>query len=1129
MKKLHLLSTLCLFLIFNLHISAQEIPVINVKEGSIILQELTIKVEVTGNIASTTYDMTFYNPNNRVLEGELAFPLGQAQNVTQFALDLNGELREAVVVEKELGRVAFETTIKQKIDPALLEQTAGNNYKARIYPIPANGTKRVVLSYDQELILQNNAHYINVPLNFKEELKKFTIEITVLKQSIKPVIEEGQIENLLFGNWNENYVAKSEKINYVANSSLKIKIPIEPALEKIMTYADYFYIYKALEPKTRLKTKPNSITILWDTSLSLKNRKIEKELEVLNTYFTYLKNVTVVLIKFNNEIQSEQKFTISNGNWETLKKNLTKSIYDGGTSFKKLDFSKKTDEYLLFTDGIENLGDFSKTGNIPVYAINSISKANHTNLEKLATNSGGNYINLNNINLELANTLLTNETYRFLGAKKNNEGATNIYPNEITNISNDFSVSGKGFKNGDKITLLFGYGTTSDTKIDILLDTKNETSKKVKFIWAQKKLKALSYEKDKNQDEIISTSKKYQIISPFTSLIVLDRIEDYVRYKIEPPANLLEEYNNRLASAERNEVDRKSEQNDLRDDLLDDYSDITDWWGITFKYTKEIVKKKIDTATTVVTNNNTIQTPVSEPSDNTTIDRNLPVVSGIVTEIDGPPLPGVNVKIKNAHEGDQTDFDGIYELNAQPGDILVFSFIGMKTKEVTIGESNAINVGLEYDTNSLDEVVVVGYGTVSENNADAVRILSGSVSGVQVTGNAGASSSVSIRGNSAITSSNKPLYVIDGIVVTNEVDIRSLEIEEIFVLKPEQSTAVYGSRAATGVVVIKTKQGLENNMDKILEMEELIEENIELKPWTPNAEYLKILEKEKSTIEAYNKYLLLRKEYFNVPSFYMDASNFFDKRDAKEIALRVLTNLTEIDLDNYELLKVLAYKLEEYKRFDLAINIYKEILRLRPENIQSYRDLALCYKEIGEYQKSLDLLYKIVNGELLEKDINRSYEGIESIAFVEMNNLISLYGNKLNLNAIDKQFIKHMPIDIRVVIDWNHNDTDIDLWVTDPNEEKCYYKHTKTKIGGRISNDMTEGFGPESYILKKAKKGDYKIAIDYYADAKQKISGPTFLKVTVFKNYSTKNETKNTVIYRLESEEDEMNVGKVNY
>ena len=115
------------------------------------LQALKIDVQVVGAMATTTWDMTIYNPQNRLLEGELVFPLGEGQTVSRFAMDVNGVLREGVVVEKAKGRQVFESIVRRGVDPGLLEMVAGNSFKARIYPIPANGTKRVVIAYEQEL------------------------------------------------------------------------------------------------------------------------------------------------------------------------------------------------------------------------------------------------------------------------------------------------------------------------------------------------------------------------------------------------------------------------------------------------------------------------------------------------------------------------------------------------------------------------------------------------------------------------------------------------------------------------------------------------------------------------------------------------------------------------------------------------------------------------------------------------------------------------------------------------------------------------------------------------------------------------------------------------------------------
>lgn len=96
-----------------------------------------------GNLALTTYEMTFYNPNNNTMEGEFILPLGENQAVCALALDMGGKMREGVVVEKEKARQTFETVVRQGVDPALVEKTAGNQFKTRIYPFDPEGTRTI--------------------------------------------------------------------------------------------------------------------------------------------------------------------------------------------------------------------------------------------------------------------------------------------------------------------------------------------------------------------------------------------------------------------------------------------------------------------------------------------------------------------------------------------------------------------------------------------------------------------------------------------------------------------------------------------------------------------------------------------------------------------------------------------------------------------------------------------------------------------------------------------------------------------------------------------------------------------------------------------------------------------------
>ena len=208
-------------------------------------------------------------------------------------------------------------------------------------------------------------------------------------------------------------------------------------------------------------------------------------------------------------------------------------------------------------------------------------------------------------------------------------------------------------------------------------------------------------------------------------------------------------------------------------------------------------------------------------------------ISGIVTSgQDNLPLPGVNIMIKGTKTVAVTGFDGEYIIKASQNDVLVFSFIGFNNKEITVGNQSTINAVLSEDTNKLNEVVVIGYGTqkkadltgsVSVVNIesakktvtyDAAKMLQGQVAGVTVqsSGEPGGFVNIKIRGITSFTNNN-PLFVIDGIMVDSPYDFAPGEIESMQVLKDASSAAIYGVRGANGVVIITTKKGKAGKMD----------------------------------------------------------------------------------------------------------------------------------------------------------------------------------------------------------------------------------------------------------------------------------------------------------------------------
>ncbi len=204
-------------------------------------------------------------------------------------------------------------------------------------------------------------------------------------------------------------------------------------------------------------------------------------------------------------------------------------------------------------------------------------------------------------------------------------------------------------------------------------------------------------------------------------------------------------------------------------------------------------------------------------------------VTGIVTDQSNLPVPGVNVLIKGTQKGVSTDFDGKFGISAAPGETLVFSYLGFKTKEIKVGSTNSYNVSIESENATLEEVVVVGYGTKKKKDLtgsivsvgaeeiasrpvqNAVQAMQGKAAGVDIGSNErpGTVGSINIRGSRSITASNSPLYVVDGIPLNSGgIDfINPNDIETIDVLKDASATAIYGSRGANGVIIVTTKKG----------------------------------------------------------------------------------------------------------------------------------------------------------------------------------------------------------------------------------------------------------------------------------------------------------------------------------
>jgi len=584
---LKLIFYFLLFMGVKTFAQSPEMTVKGEEAEKVRMSQLIVNVKVVGNIAYTTAEMHFFNSGTRQMEAELIFPLPENVSVSRYAIDINGKMREAVPVNKNKGKQVFEAIEHRRVDPGLLEKVDGNNFRTRIYPLMPNGERIVIIGYEEELSAfdKNNLAYQLVS-RYPKKLDKFEINVSVLGASASPTVAENSGEAIAFSNWNQSFQTSLKKENYQPSEKLLFKIPIQQNIPSVVMQnvggQHYFYGNTFIEGNKIAKKVSGSIGLVWDNSLSCQTRDLKKELDLLDAYFQKIKNTKVTLYFLNYTFEKQKEYVISDGNWTELKAVLQNTKYDGGTRFSQLNFTGH-DEYLFFSDGLSSLSEnmLPKTKK-PVYTITSSASADFAFLNFSSIQTGGNFINLNQLNIENALDKLVNNNLKFLGIKENFT-VTDLFPLEGTSVSGSFSFSGISLNPKNEITLLFGYNNEAVLERKITLDASVQSTNDVNIekLWAQKKIASLDLQYAKNAEEIELLGKKYGIITKNTSLIVLEDIRDYIMYDIIPPTELRTEFDR----IKKQEHDSNLAQQKNNWENIDSYfAGLNAWWKKDIKY-----------------------------------------------------------------------------------------------------------------------------------------------------------------------------------------------------------------------------------------------------------------------------------------------------------------------------------------------------------------------------------------------------------------------------------------------------------------------------------------------------------------------------------------------------------------
>ena len=310
---------------------------------------------------------------------------------------------------------------------------------------------------------------------------------------------------------------------------------------------------------------------------------------------------------------------------------------------------------------------------------------------------------------------------------------------------------------------------------------------------------------------------------------------------------------------------------------------------------------------------------------------------------------------------------------------------------------------------------------------------------------------------------------------------------------------------------------------------------IKIAAWDQKTPYLKAIG---DAEDAYGEYLRQRDVYGNSPAFYLDCAGWFFKAKKDVLAKRIISNLSEMKLEDAGLWRTMGWRLREAGAYDEAIAAFRHVLKLRGEEAQSRRDLALVLTEAGKERRDEAMLSEamaLLRTAAFEPTARRSGRRGNDlqtcvIALEELNGLITwckANGVNAKVPEMDAAYRREMPLQLRIMMSWDVDETDVDLHVLEPDGEEAYYGHRRTSSGGFVSEDVTTGYGPEEYLRKTADKGVYKILSNYFASHRQALTGAATVTATVYTGWGTKDEKRVVFSFRLDKPKDRHPIGEV--
>jgi len=1053
-------SALVLFGSVMAQSSAQQPPTIWIPpapaQQPIVLEDVSITVDMRGFLATTRIELVFSNPNPRVLEGEFVFPLAAGQTLSGYALEVNGAMREGVVVPKETARVAFEETTRQQIDPGLAELTRGNVFRTRLYPIPANGKKRIALTIEQAMDDAGTEWRYLLPLYFDAPVKNFSVlaQAPLDSQTTAPASDSPDAD-LHFTQAATVWQARFSRQNIQPQKELSFRVPKQDSDVTVLEAPD------ALEPAQRAllaridtglpadlpqQALPSRIAIFYDASGSAADRDLVREREALKALFDQLDAVDVDLVPFRDMAEAPRHFHVAKGRSQELLAAIEALPLDGASNYSAIDFSASPRAALgiVVGDGLDTFGsgqtDFTKAPP-RLFVLHASQRADHARLASIAQQGGGSVLDLTRLDAVQAGRTLLAPSWQLLSIDSQGR-CEDIWPSAKQAVESTLTLTAR-CTGPATLSLVFG---TSDGAIQVKRElvvghnaaTRGTLGEAVWRAFAQTRIAQLEAAPKPDADAIMQLALKHGVVTSRTSLLVLDRIEDYVRYGVEPKeAELREQYQQLRASQPKPAADLGR---DARiESLAARWKEFRDWHGQRHAWLETLL---------------------------------------------APAAADELALWKQA------------EAKAGSADRKTFS---AARKEVEAIDAESRKLAERWIDDGADE----GRRSEWEKQATALMLRLDA-----------------LRNRRIELVPDSPRWKGDERDRQAQFDADSGTLA--MAMPPPSPSPMAESQSLDAVVVSDSPAPGTPSRKLAARPSSALQVTATLTGWNPDTPYLKELRAAK---DAYAAYLALRSEHKDAPSFFLDAADYFrDEAKQPELALRVLSNLAEIGFDNTALLRVLGCRLSQWNLTGLAIRPFEDALEQRPEEPQSHRDLALALSRLPQPQtrRAIELLWFVAT-----HDWHGRFADIDLISLHELNAIFASAPTKPEIGdlRIPEDFLVPLRTDLRVVLTWDADNTDIDLWVIDPTGMAVYYRQQRSPSGGHISRDFTEGYGPEAFTIARPLPGTYRVQAHYYGDRRQSLTGPVTVQLEFHSGFGGEAPQRIATTRRLETGKQRIDVG----